>query len=177
MMKFYTSVVRYGNNILFRGYRNDGKKVQAKIPFKPTLYVQSNRRESGWKGIDGALVEPMKFDTMREATDFMKRYEGVDNFKIYGMNNYVTQFITEEFPNDIEFNREWIDTCTIDIEVASDDGFPEPKYADKPVISITLKQPNQPYRVWGLYDYSAGEDVIYEKCEGDAQLLMKFLDH
>ena len=177
MMKFYTSVVRYGNNILFRGYRNDGKKVQAKIPFKPTLYVQSNRRESGWKGIDGALVEPMKFDTMREATDFMKRYEGVDNFKIYGMNNYVTQFITEEFPNDIEFNREWIDTCTIDIEVASDDGFPEPKYADKPVISITLKQPNQPYRVWGLYDYNAGEDVIYEKCEGEAQLLMKFLDH
>ena len=177
MMKFYTSVVRYGNNILFRGYRNDGKKVQAKIPFKPTLYVQSNRRESGWKGIDGALVEPMKFDTMREATDFMKRYEGVDNFKIYGMNNYVTQFITEEFPNDIEFNREWIDTCTIDIEVASDDGFPEPKYADKPVISITLKQPNQPYRVWGLYDYTADEDVIYEKCEGEAQLLMKFLDH
>ena len=177
MMKFYTSVVRYGNNILFRGYRNDGKKVQAKIPFKPTLYVQSNRRESGWKGIDGALVEPMKFDTMREATDFMKRYEGVDNFKIYGMNNYVTQFITQEFPNDIEFNREWIDTCTIDIEVASDDGFPEPKYADKPVISITLKQPNSPYRVWGLYDYTAGEDVIYEKCEGEAQLLMKFLDH
>ena len=177
MMKFYTSVVRYGNNILFRGYRNDGKKVQAKIPFKPTLYVQSNRRESGWKGIDGALVEPMKFDTMREATDFMKRYEGVDNFKIYGMNNYVTQFITEEFPNDIEFNREWIDTCTIDIEVASDDGFPEPKYADKPVISITLKQPNQPYRVWGPYDYTADEDVIYEKCEGEAQLLMKFLDH
>ena len=175
--KFYTSVVRYGNNLLFRGYAENGKKLQTRVPFKPTLFVQSDKKQSGWTGIDGVNVEPMKFDSMKEATEFQKRYEDIPNFRIYGMNNYVSQFIAEAFPTPIQFNREWIDVCTIDIEVASDEGFPEPQKADKPVISITLKQPNSPYRVWGLYDYTASEDVIYEQCETESELLMKFVDH
>ena len=174
---FYTSVVRFGNNILFRGYGQNGKKIQTKVPFKPTLYVQSDKKQSGWKSIDGTNVEPMTFDSMKEATEFQRRYEDIPNFKIYGMNNFVSQFIAQSFPTPIEFKREWVDVCTIDIEVASDEGFPEPEKADHPVISITLKQPNSPYRVWGLYDYNAGEDVIYEKCESEAQLLMRFVDH
>ena len=174
---FYTSVARYGSNILFRGYAKNGKKIQTKVPFKPTLYVQSDKKQSGWRGIDGTYVEPMQFDSMKEATEFQKRYEDIPNFKIYGMNNFVSQFIAEYFPTPIQFERDWVDVCTIDIEVASDEGFPEPEKADHPVISITLKQPNSPYRVWGLYDYNAGEDVIYEKCDSESQLLMKFVDH
>ena len=174
---FYTSVVRYGNNILFRGYAENGKKIQTKIPYKPTLFVQSDKNISGWKGIDGVSVEPMKFDSMKEATEFQKRYDDIPNFKIYGMNNFVSQFIAEMFPTPIQFKREWVDVCTIDIEVASDEGFPEPDKADHPVISISLKSPNGPYRVWGLYDYEPREDTIYEKCESEASLLMKFVDH
>ena len=174
---FYTSVVRYGSNLLFRGYAENGKKIQTKVPYKPTLYVQSDKKKSGWTGIDGVNVEPMKFDSMKEATEFQKRYEDIPNFKIYGMNNFVSQFIAEMFPTPIQFRRDWVDVCTIDIEVASDEGFPEPQKANHPVISITLKQPNSPYHVWGLYDYNAGEDVIYEKCESEAQLLMKFVEH
>ena len=174
---FYTSFVRYGNNILFRGYAENGKKIQTKIPYKPTLFVQSDKNISGWKGIDGVSVEPMKFDSMKEATEFQKRYDDIPNFKIYGMNNFVSQFIAEMFPTPIQFKREWVDVCTIDIEVASDEGFPEPDKADHPVISISLKSPNGPYRVWGLYDYEPREDTIYEKCESEASLLMKFVDH
>ena len=174
---FYTSVVRYGNNILFRGYAENGKKIQTKIPYKPTLFVQSDKNISGWKGIDGVSVEPMKFDSMKEATEFQKRYDDIPNFKIYGMNNFVSQFIAEMFPTPIQFKREWVDVCTIDIEVASDEGFPVPDKADHPVISISLKSPNGPYRVWGLYDYEPREDTIYEKCESEASLLMKFVDH
>jgi DNA polymerase elongation subunit (family B) len=174
---FYTSVVRYGNNILFRGYAENGKKIQTKIPYKPTLFVQSDKNISGWKGIDGVSVEPMKFDSMKEATEFQKRYDDIPNFKIYGMNNFVSQFIAEMFPTPIQFKREWVDVCTIDIEVASDEGFPEPDKADHPVISISLKSPNGPYRVWGLYDYEPREDTIYEKCDSEASLLMKFVDH
>ena len=174
---FYTSVVRYGNNILFRGYAENGKKIQTKIPYKPTLFVQSDKNISGWKGIDGVSVEPMKFDSMKEATEFQKRYDDIPNFKIYGMNNFVSQFIAEMFPTPIQFKREWVDVCTIDIEVASDEGFPVPDKADHPVISISLKSPNGPYRVWGLYDYEPREDTIYEKCDSEASLLMKFVDH
>lgn len=63
---FYTSVVRFGNNILFRGYGQNGKRIQTKVPFKPTLYVQSDKKQSGWKSIDGTNVEPMTFDSMKE---------------------------------------------------------------------------------------------------------------
>lgn len=180
MTEFYTSVVRYGNNILYRGYR-DGVPIKEKIPFKPTLFVQSDNNQSGWTSIDRVLVEPIQFDSMKEATEFQKRYEGVDNFKIYGMNNFVTQFITEKFPSNIEFNREDVKVCAIDIEVASDDGFPEPSAADKPVISIALRENNGVFRVWGMGDYDVTKnpdhDIIYEKCDNEASLLMKFVDH
>jgi len=180
MTEFYTSVVRYGNNILYRGYR-DGVPVKEKIPYKPTLFVQSDNNKSGWTSIDRVKVEPIQFDSMKEATDFQKRYEGIDNFKIYGMNNFVTQFITEKFPSDIEFNREDVKVCAIDIEVASDDGFPEPSVADKPVISIALRENNGVFRVWGMGDYDVSKntdhDIVYEKCDNESSLLMKFVDH
>ena len=174
-MNFYTSVARQGNNILMRGYQADGKRLQSKIPFKPTMYVQSNTNQTTWKGLDGTPVEPVKFDSMSETQDFIARYEGVQNFKVFGMNNYVYQYITEMMPDKISFNREWIDVCTIDIEVASDEGFPEPNVADHPVIAITMKTPKGPYRVWGLYEYDVkNSDVIYERCTTETELLMKF---
>ena len=174
-MDFYTSVARQGNNILMRGYRADGKRLQSKIPFKPTLYVQSDANKTPWKGLDGTPVEPIKFDSMSEAQDFVSRYEGVENFKVFGMNNYVYQYITEMTSEKTWFNREWIDVCTIDIEVASDEGFPEPAAADHPVIAITMKTPRGPYRVWGLYEYNVkNSDVIYERCTTETELLMKF---
>ena len=180
MTEFYTSVVRYGNNILYRGYR-DGVPIKEKIPYKPTLFVQSDKNTSGWTSIDRVKVEPIRFDSMKEATDFQKRYEGIDNFKIYGMNNFVTQFITEKFPSNVDFNREDVKVCAIDIEVASDDGFPEPSVADKPVISIALRENNGVFRVWGMGDYDVSKnidhDIIYEKCENESSLLMKFVDH
>ena len=52
---FYTSVVRYGSNLLFRGYAENGKKIQTKVPYKPTLYVQSDKKKSGWTGIDVSM--------------------------------------------------------------------------------------------------------------------------
>jgi hypothetical protein len=103
-MDFYTSVERFGNQLLYRGY-SDGQQVKKKIPFKPTLFVNGDTG-SGWSSLDGRSVEPMTFDSMRDATDFTKRYEHVDNFKTYGMNNFVSQFIAEKFPVEIKYNRD-----------------------------------------------------------------------
>ena len=44
MSKFYTSVERFGNNILWRGYE-DGKRFSYKVPFKPTLYLQTKNNQ------------------------------------------------------------------------------------------------------------------------------------
>ena len=61
-MSFYTCVNRYGSNILFRGYTDEGKRIQTKIPFKPTMYLKSQANESGWKSFDGVKVDPIELD-------------------------------------------------------------------------------------------------------------------
>ena len=175
-MDFYTSIDRYGSALLYRGYSN-GQRVKKRIPFKPTLYV-SGKGDSGWSTLDGRSVEPIQFETMREATEFTKRYQHIDTFKVYGQNNFISQFVAEKFPRDINFDRELPVITTIDIEVASDEGFPEPEQANYPVISICTKSSKEDFfRVWGLGDYDPPEKAIYTKCDTELQLLDKFLDY
>ena len=110
-MNFYTSVNRYGNNILYRGFE-DGKRIDKKIPYMPTLFVPTDK-ETGWNNLQNQPVQPVNFDTMREAGDFIKKYNGVDNFPVYGTTNYVTQFITDRFPNEIKFDRSKVNVTSI----------------------------------------------------------------
>tara|TARA_A200000159_G_scaffold11809_1_gene9963 strand:- start:8098 stop:10563 length:2466 start_codon:yes stop_codon:yes gene_type:complete len=176
-LDFYTRVDRYGSTLLYRGY-SGGQPVKKRIPFKPTLFVNA-QKSSGWTTLEGYPVEPIEFETMREATEFTKRYQHVDNFKVYGMNNFISQFIAQKFPNDIKFERDLPVITTIDIEVASDEGFPEPEKADYPVISICTKSSKEDFfRVWGLGDYEThGEKSIYNKCDSELQLIDKFLEY
>ena len=98
--------------------------------------------------------------------------------KTYGTTNYMHQFITDRFPEDITFNREQIHVTTIDIEVASDEGFPEPDKANYPVISICTKSSKESfYRVWGLGDFTPDENTVYVKCESELQLMDTFLKY
>ena len=96
-MKFYTNVTRVGTNICFRGYEN-GRRISYREQFKPTLFV-NRRSESEWKTLDGKALSPMKFDTMREAADFMDQYSDVESMRVYGNSNFNAQFIQENFPN------------------------------------------------------------------------------
>ena len=123
-MNFYTNVTRYGNNLLYIGYKG-GQRVKQRIPFKPKLYIKTSKSvsEGGYATLDNLLVEPIEFDSMKDATDFVKRYENVDDFTVYGMNNFVSQFIAQKYPEEIKFNREDISVTTIDIECQSDQGF------------------------------------------------------
>lgn len=174
--EFYTSVVRRGNNLLYRGYKN-GERVKKKIAFKPTLFVSSDK-PSPWKTLDDQNVAPVTFDSMSEATEFDKLYRDVANVNVYGMNNMVFQYIAKKYPTNIEFDRSSVEVTNFDIEVASDAGFPEPSKAEHPVISITLRKNDGVYWVWGLNDYVVTrEDVLFIKCDNEMDLLRKFIDH
>ena len=175
-MKFYTSVERFGNNILYRGYEH-GKPVARKERFMPTLYLQT-KEKTGWTSLDGNSVKPVLFDGMSEASDFIKRYEHVDNVEVHGMNNFVFQYISNKFPDDIEFDYSLINVMTIDIEVQSDDGFPEPDHANYPVISIALTDNSGRYMVWGMGEYdNSSDNVTYVQCTDELNLLSKFLEY
>ena len=176
-MDFYTNVSRFGNNLLYIGYKG-GQRIQKRIPFKPTLYVSTPKPKSGWRTLFDEPVDPIEFDSMRDATDFTKRYKGVETFNIYGMNDFVSQFIAQKYPNEIKFDRDTISVTSFDIEVQSDEGFPEPKYADYPITAITTKNNKENvYRTWGCGDYNPAENVLYTKCQNEAALLHKFLDY
>jgi len=176
MTRFYTSVLRMGSNILYRGYDN-GKQVKLRIPFKPKLYVTGDS-PSEWKTLDGTSVVEMQFESMTEATEFNKKYSDVSNFKVYGNTNYTAQFIAENFPNKIKYDRDLVRVLNIDIEVASDQGFPEPAEAAHPIISIAIRKNDGNYWVWGLNDYTpTREDVLFIKCDNEIDLVRKFVDH
>jgi len=179
-MRFYTSVNRYGNNLLYRGYQ-DGRRIKKKIPFKPTLYVKG-KGNSQFTSLDGTNVDAIKFDSMREAKEFVEKYSDVENFNVYGNTNYIAQFIAHEFPNEIKFERNKIRVHTIDIEVASDQGFPEPNQALHPVISIAIKDSIlDTYFVWALGDYDVDKSIMktsqvrYTKCKDELDLLKQFI--
>lgn len=176
-MEFYTDVARYKNDILYRGYKN-GKAIQLRQRFGPTLYVPSNTNQTDWKALDGTPVEPISFECMSEATEFLKRYEHVDNFRVHGMNNFVTQYLTSKFPGSIDFDPTHINIMNIDIEVQSDEGFPHPDQSNYPVISITLTDKTGRYMVWGLQGYeNDDENVNYMQCRDEANLLYRFLEY
>lgn len=179
-MNFYTNVQKFGSSILLRGIE-DGTRVQRKVKFKPTLYVPDNKGKSDWTALDGRPVSPMKFDSMREANDFMSTYKDVPNFPIYGNTKYVSQFILDNYPNDIKFDVSKVNILAIDIEVASDDGFPFPEEASKEVISIAVKS-NQDdhYHVWALGDYDVDLSdykgkVYFSRMEDERKLFASFV--
>lgn len=181
-MNFYTNVNRFGNNILLRGYV-DGSRVNRKIKFSPTLYTRA-KGQTKYKTLDNVFVEPKKLDTMRDAKDFVERYSDVSNFEVYGNTNYIAQFVAEEYPGQIQFDRHKIRVHDIDIEVASDDGFPEPSKALHMVTSITIYDSiTDVYFVWALgdYDVEARDEKIkmcairYTKCVDEEHLLKCYI--
>ena len=182
-MKFYTSVARYGNSILYRGYE-DGQRIKKKIKFKPTLYVKG-RGNSEFTALDGTNVDAIKLDSMKDAKEFVEKYEEIENFTIYGNTNYIAQFIAHEFPNEIKFDRSKIRVHNIDIEVFSGDtggGFPEPKVAKHPVTSITISDSVlDTYYVWSTCEYDEHKtehkdiSIRYLKCADEATLLKHFV--
>ena len=180
-MEFYTNVARYGNSLLYRGYKN-GHRFEDRIRFGPTLY-QKDINGTAY-ALDGTRVSPKLFDKMSQVKEYEQQYGGINAKELYGNKNYVVQYLQEKFPDNIEFDRDSINVSTIDIEVASDDGFPEPEFAEYPVISITIKNNiDDIYYIWGLHDYDVSKSimkdcpVMYEKCESETELLLKFLNH
>ena len=179
-MKFYTSISRYGNNLLYRGY-SEGHRVKRKVKFAPTFYVKG-KGNSQFHALDGTNVDPVKFESMRDAKEFLEKYEGIQNFTVYGNTNYIAQYIAEEHPNEIQFDRQKIRVHNIDIEVMSDAGFPEPAQAQHPVTSICLYDNIlDTYYVWALGDYDTDKALLkdisirYLKCKDEETLLKHFV--
>ena len=174
MGKYYTNVCVHGNHILFRGVNSDGRRVKSKVKYSPSLFVQSNK-SSQWRSLFNEPLEPMTFDTIREARDFVKRYEDVANFKIYGNTRYEYAFIADNFRGIVDWDISHLSVVFIDIEVGSENGFPDPYKATEPITAIAIHQLNGGTTVYGYGDYEVKGEETYIRCEDEIDLCERFI--
>ena len=174
MSDFYTNVCVSGKYILYRGVEND-KRVRRKIEYRPTFYLLS-QEQTDTRTLNGDCVKSIQPGTISECRDFLKRYENVDNFPVFGNNRYEYSFIADSYPDDILWDINKVSIAYLDIEVGSENGFPEPKDANEAITAITIKLKGN-YFVFGCGDYVKHRDgVHYAKCRDEIDLIRRFLD-
>ena len=175
-MEFYTSVHPIGDRIFIRGVEN-GKRYQRKLDFSPTLYVTS-KKPSKWKTLEGTFVDEVNPGSIKDTREYIKRYEGVQGFDVYGNSNYAYQYISDNYSHDVNWDMEQIKVFTIDIETATENGFPDIRAANEEVLLITVKElATKRIITFGSKTYvNPREDVIYVNCKDEHNLLTQFLE-
>lgn len=181
--KFYTSVERYGNNILWRGYDN-GRQFMKKVQFEPTLYLPVKEKPEYKTLIGEKPVGPKKFENMAATKDFIERYSGVEGFGIAGNTNYVAQFIQENYPGNINFDMNLINIAKFDIEVDISNGYANTEEADKEITSISYKSSkSDTYHLLGRKDYDKEKTLVninpdniqFMKFDDEKSMLRRFI--
>jgi DNA polymerase elongation subunit (family B) len=176
MSRFYTNVVKYGNNLLLR-YVNNGQAFKSKVPYRPTLFVPKKDGDSDWHTLEGAAVSPVKFESIKEASEYVERYKDVEGFNFYGQTQFQYQYITETYNKTINWDKDKIKLFSIDIETATENGFPDIKEANEEILLITIKDNNHKQIVtFGSKPFMTDrQDVKYIQCTDESNLLRMFV--
>ena len=170
-MKFYTNIYTHGNQI-FERYIEDGERKQRKVDYEPTLYVNSTK-QTPFKTVNGKQVEPRRFDSIRDARNFIQDHGKVSNSPVYGMQQFAYAYINEAYP-DRTFDMDSFNIFNFDIETVSDDGFPNIREANKEVLSIAIRQGDKsivmatPHSNGDKYEPEEGVDFI--ECRNEVDL-------
>jgi DNA polymerase elongation subunit (family B) len=165
-----------GDHFLVRGYEN-GKHFMTREKFYPTLFVPS-KKNTQYQTLNGEYVEAVQPGTVRECRDFIKKYDGVRGFDISGNDRYIYQYISETYPEDeLKFDINKIKVTTIDIEVASENGFPDVESAAEEVLLISIQDYNtKQIRTWGLGKFNNQQkNVNYRSFSNEYDLLNDFI--
>jgi DNA polymerase elongation subunit (family B) len=172
-MQFYTNVQCFGNSILYRGVM-DGKRVKQRIDYSPSLYIRSKTGQ--YKTLDGKTLDRKRFDDINGAREYIRGFKDVSGApKIYGNNRYEYAFIGEQHKSMVDWDQDKIVIAVVDIEVGSENGFPDPYLANEPITAICLKYINGLTVVFGCGDYVVQGNEVYIKCKDEWTLCKRFL--
>lgn len=184
-MKFYTNVACQGNYIYYRGVEN-GRRVRLRQEYSPSLFLPSNT-PSEWMDLHRNPLQEEKFASISEAREFIKKYQGIDGFNIYGNSRFEYSYITDHHPEEnIEWSVDDVVVAYLDIEVGTEGGLPSVETCLNPVTAITIKFSNNPYyHVFAcptIYDSlttqtftTTRQDIHYHHCLSESDLLEEFL--
>ncbi len=104
----------------------------------------------------------------------------VEGFTVYGNDNSIYQYISDTYPEDeIQFDISKIKLITLDIEVASENGFPDVKNCDEEILLITIQDyTTKEIITWGSRPFTKKFDNYhYILCNDEQHLLNSFLDY
>ena len=176
--RFYTNVQLIGNQFLVRGV-DKGQRFATRDEFFPQLFVKS-KKKTKYKTLSGEPVEAINPGTVRDCRDFYKRYEDVEGFEIYGNDRYIYQYISEKYPEDeVRFDISKIKLVTLDIEVASEAGFPDVESCSEEILAITIQDYTTKQIVsWGVKPFTHNrKDLTYHCCDSEHHLLSSFINY
>ena len=173
-MNFYKNVIEHRGKLLVRGI-HDGKEYKERLDFSPTLYATS-QEDSKFKTLQGQPLKPIQFPSIAKAREFKRSYD-TGNSPLYGMDRYQYQYIANEYPEDMVFDKEQIKIFTLDIECTAENGFPDIDNATEELLAITVKnQSNKQIITWGTGEFKTDRtDVTYIKCKNEKSLIMEFM--
>ena len=173
-MNFYKSVIEHRGKLLVRGI-HEGKEYKNKLDFSPTLYG-TTQEDSEFKTLHGQSLRPIQFPSISKAREFKRSYD-TDNSPLYGMDRYQYQWIANEYPEDMKFDKDAIKIFTVDIECTAENGFPDIDNPVEELLAITVKnQSNKQIITWGIGDFKTDRpDVTYIKCKNEKSLVMEFM--
>jgi DNA polymerase elongation subunit (family B) len=177
-MRFYTNVQLIGNQFLVRGVEDD-KRFETRDEFFPTLFVKT-KKDSKYRTLCGEAVEPINPGTVRDCREFYKKYDEIDGFEIYGNDRYIYQYISEKYPEDeIKFDISKIKLVTLDIEVASEEGFPDVEFCSEEILAITIQDyTTKKIITWGVKPFNNKQkNVTYHHCPSEYELLNNFINY
>ena len=119
--------------------------------------------------------------TLREKIKSGKpTFEGVHGFEIYGNERYIYQYISEKYPEEeIKFDINKIKLVTLDIEVASEQGFPDVESCVEEILAISIQDyTSKKIITWGVKPFNnVRKDVTYHLCESEYALLNSFINY
>ena len=173
-MNFYKSVIEHRGKLLIRGI-HEGKEYKNKIDYSPTLYAKT-QDNTVFKTLQNENLKPIQFDSISKAREFKKTYN-TGSSSLYGMDRYQYQYIANEYPEDIQFDKDAIKIFTVDIECSAENGFPDVENPTEELLAITVKnQSNKQIITWGIGDFKTNRsDVTYVRCKNEKSLIMEFM--
>lgn len=176
MKQFYTDCRQLGNSILYRRVNANGERISEKVNYKPSLFVPADRIPTKYKDLFGKRLSRMQFESVKEAKEFVSKYSDISNYKIYGNQGFNYCFLSDQYPDTVEWNKEYIKIYTFDIETASENGFPTPSLAQEEVTAITVFD-GKCYRVFGCGNYTPHlENIFYRKSDSEEEMLLDFVE-
>ena len=175
MNSFYTNIYSLGNKINVKAVIN-GKRKRYADEYNPVVFVPTKRR-SKFQTLDGEVVDSIRPGNISETRSFIERNKKLGH-ETFGYAVWNHQYISENF-NECDYDLDLIRICNIDIEVASEHGFPRVEDVREEIVAITLHDSfTNKYYVFGNSEFEIPnnrDDIVYKLARDEEDLIDSFI--